>query len=221
MNGKFFQFAFIFLCVMGFAAYGQHSETRNVGNFTEIKIGGAYDVYIKKGSSVAVRLEGPDKDVSKVVTEVENGVLKVHKQKKSGWGNWSSSRSVKVYITFTTLEGLYSSGSSDILVESEIQADQFRVKCSGSGDMEVPMRVNALDASVSGSGDMQLKGSSGALNFRVSGSGDIDASNLKAKQADLKISGSGSMRVHVTDQLNARISGSGRVRYKGNPKQSV
>ena len=221
MNKQFSQLLVIILFSFSInLSFAQKKETRNVGSFDEIKIGGAYDVFIKKGSSQEVILEGPEKLLEKTVTEVKDGVLKVHKEKN--WGNsWSSGRQIKVYITYTDLKGLYSSGSSDIVVESEVKADEFAVKCSGSGDMEVPLNVTSLTASISGSGDIKLKGTTNDQSMNISGSGDIDASDLQAQKATLKITGSGSMKVHVTEYMEGRITGSGKIRYKGDPKQSV
>ena len=52
----------------------------------------------------------------------------------------------------------------------------------------------------------------------MAGSGDIEAYDLKAETAELKISGSGTIRASVEKELVARISGSGNIKYKGNPR---
>ena len=51
----------------------------------------------------------------------------------------------------------------------------------------------------------------------ISGSGRIDLLGVKTKTARTQISGSGSVKLYVTDELNTKISGSGTVYYKGNP----
>ena len=221
MIKSIFQFACIFaFSLILHTTYAQNTQERNVGSFNQIKIGGAYDVFIKKGSSASVRLEGPTKDLDKITTEVKDGVLKVQKKKNVSWG-WNAGKSVKVYITYTELKGLHSSGSSDVKVENTVNASDFSLSCSGSGDIHIPLKVSSLSARISGSGDMEIEGNCDEENFSISGSGDIEASGLEAKKATLKISGSGSIRLHVTDYLEGHISGSGKVRYKGDPRQKV
>jgi len=41
---------------------------------------------------------------------------------------------------------------------------------------------------------------------------------LKVEKAELKISGSGSIGANVEKEIVARISGSGNIKYKGQPR---
>jgi hypothetical protein len=43
------------------------------------------------------------------------------------------------------------------------------------------------------------------------------AANLETNSCEVKITGSGDVEINVKDELNANITGSGNVRYKGNP----
>ncbi len=49
--------------------------------------------------------------------------------------------------------------------------------------------------------------------------GDIDAYDLSSNDADIRISGSGEIKISVKENLIARISGSGNIYYKGDPKK--
>ena len=62
------------------------------------------------------------------------------------------------------------------------------------------------------------------INAVVKGAGDIDAKELVAKQATLRIAGAGSISAHVTEDVDASIAGAGSITVKGNPpvfKKSV
>ena len=52
----------------------------------------------------------------------------------------------------------------------------------------------------------------------VSGSGDVEAYDLKTEKAELKIAGSGSIGISVEKEIVARVSGSGDIKYKGQPR---
>ena len=58
------------------------------------------------------------------------------------------------------------------------------------------------------------------LGISISGSGNIDALDLASQVAEIRISGSGSIRVNVQQNLDVRISGSGSVKYRGQPQIS-
>jgi hypothetical protein len=54
-------------------------------------------------------------------------------------------------------------------------------------------------------------------------SGDVDAFELRARDSSVVITGSGNCRTSVSDTLQAKITGSGDVLYKGYPeiKQTI
>ncbi|MEO0725653.1 MAG: DUF2807 domain-containing protein, partial [Bacteroidota bacterium] len=68
-----------------------------------------------------------------------------------------------------------------------------------------------------GAGDIELDGSADDISIGISGSGDVDAMGMTAQNCDVRVSGSGNVKVHATQQLNVRVSGSGDVYYRGNP----
>ena len=98
----------------------------------------------------------------------------------------------------------------------------MNVAVSGSGSVKVVVDASDLvDGKVSGSGTLGLRGKAENVKFRVSGSGNLNAEKLAAKNCQIESSGSGNCRIQVTNNLMSRISGSGQVYYRGNPKRIV
>ena len=89
---------------------------------------------------------------------------------------------------------------------------------AGSGDIKVKMDVEKAKSAISGSGDIELSGNATDFEAAVSGSGDVDAYDLKTERAELKIAGSGSIGLSVEKEIVARVSGSGNIKYKGQPR---
>jgi hypothetical protein len=71
--------------------------------------------------------------------------------------------------------------------------------------------------SVSGSGNISVLGNARNANVTVSGSGSFDGSRFFVRNATVNVGGSGSANVYATESLNARVSGSGSVIYRGEP----
>lgn len=96
----------------------------------------------------------------------------------------------------------------------------FESKVSGSGKVTVDLS-SALNAEVgiSGSGKIIAKGNAKEIKAQVSGSGEVLAAELQVDSCEIRISGSGDVEVNVKNSLDATISGSGSVSYKGNPSQ--
>jgi hypothetical protein len=56
------------------------------------------------------------------------------------------------------------------------------------------------------------------LTIGSTGAGKIDAHDLRASTAAVKVTGAAGVDVYATDALDVTVSGAGRVTYSGNPK---
>jgi hypothetical protein len=110
------------------------------------------------------------------------------------------------------------SGSGDIKLKGSCQSFDSNVSGSGKVSIEGPISGKAV-VSVSGSGRVMASGSAQQMNATISGSGKVLAADLEVSKCDVRISGSGDVEINVKDALDANISGSGSVSYKGNPSQ--
>jgi hypothetical protein len=124
--------------------------------------------------------------------------------------------------------------SLDVDASGEIEAD-----VSGSGDIDLKGKCKSFDSDVSGSGKVMLavaiaqnasfgvsgsgriaaSGSADFIKTNISGSGKVLAANMEANRCEIRISGSGDVEINVKNELDATISGSGTVGYKGNPSK--
>src|SRR5690606_37057194 len=93
----------------------------------------------------------------------------------------------------------------------------FSAGLSGSGEIDAKVSAQNLNAAISGSGDIRLGGDADKVKVGISGSGDVKAFELKSKDADIAVSGSGNTEITVNGNLTASVAGSGDIHYKGNP----
>lgn len=182
-------------------------------SFDGIKLTMAADVYLTKGNSQHVRISAQQNIIDLIKKEVNDGVWKISPEE-----NIRDHSPIKIYITVPSMNYVGLSGSGDIYTEGTFDVSgEVNIAVSGSGDIRFNTNAAAIDASVSGSGDIELNGSARNMNVRISGSGDIDAYDLRTGSCEVRVSGSGGVKVHATEDLNVRVSGSGDVYYRGNP----
>ncbi len=191
------------------------NETRNVGSFEKVAVSGSFDVFLVKGNEGKLDIKIEDNLLAYLVTEVDNGKLKIKWKKGT---SINTRKAVIITVYFKDIEAVSLSGSGDIIGKDLIKSNNFEVAVAGSGDIKLNVKTNEMDAAISGSGDIDLEGSSENFTAAIAGSGDIDAVNLKTDKAELRISGSGGITITVLNELIAKISGSGDIKYKGNPK---
>lgn len=110
------------------------------------------------------------------------------------------------------------SGSGNMDLKGNFES--FESDVSGSGKVLVSATIdNTADFGISGSGKIQASGSANAVKANISGSGKVLAANLETNRCDVRISGSGDVEINVKNELDANISGSGSVSYRGNPNK--
>ena len=89
---------------------------------------------------------------------------------------------------------------------------------SGSGSITArDMTVKELKLEISGSGTVTPTGKAQKMTAAISGSGSVKAAGLETDSASISIAGSGAADVWATKELEIDISGSGNIRYKGQP----
>jgi hypothetical protein len=170
------------------------TETRSVGSFSKIDLAGSPDVMVAVGSDTSVSVTTDDNLLTNIETVVEGDTLRINSRR-----SYNTSVGVKVNITVPDLNG---------------------VSISGSGDIQVTgLKAGDMDASVTGSGDITLSGVMDRLHAHIVGSGDVRASELAVKHVRVDITGSGDAEVRATEELDASVTGSGDVRYSGQPPQ--
>jgi hypothetical protein len=116
---------------------------------------------------------------------------------------------------FASIE-LISAGSGNINMDA-INAGKADINTSGSGNINVQTVdiSNRLVVSESGSGDVSIDGSCEELDLNLSGSGNFGEYDFISQKVIASISGSGSAELYVNYDLNASLSGSGNLTYKG------
>ncbi len=195
------------------------TKTRSVGNYDVVSVGGSFDVKLYAGKEGSIKITVDENLLPYLITEVDNGNLKIKWKKGTSISHRSE---IMVTVPFKDIEGVSLAGSGDVSSDDVINANAFKAALAGSGDMKLKLSATSVTAALAGSGDVELSGTTKDLKCAIAGSGDIQAYDLASNNADVKISGSGGIRVSVKDMLSARVSGSGNIYYKGNPtKQDV
>ena len=189
-------------------------EIREVTPFTSIVVMSRIDVQINYGNAKTIEVSGLENELPFVDAYVKDGVLYIAEKEKN---KFKSKQPVTVTVTMTTFDAITATGSGTVRGSGDFTNDNAaRITVSGSGNVELEFkRIEKLTVGISGSGDAILKGQTEKLTVATSGSGDVDAFELTTNKAVVAGSGSGDVNVTVNGPVEASLSGSGNVNYKG------
>lgn len=173
-------------------------RTIDVADFTVIDISGVYGLDVLVGEEFSFQLSGSDAQLEGADVQRVGRTLKLRTNK--GFRNADVRRkeaSVRAIIRMPALEGLRISGVAGGSVKG-IEGDRF-------------------DLDISGVAHIDLSGACSSMRAELSGVGDVKASGLRCKSVHVDVSGVGSAWVFASEEIDASVSGVGKLRISGDP----
>ena len=202
-----------FSCIGGRDYGPMEKESREVRDFDRIEGSHGIDVLLTMGNKEELEVSAPEDLLEHLVTEVKGGKLKIYYDRSFNWSN-----DTKVYLTARKLEGINTSGGSDLTGENLLKSKSLDLKASGGSDIRLEVSVRNLEVHVSGGADITLSGDAERLKANSSGGSDLKAFDLVVQEADLESSGGSDIKITVEEELIARASGGSDIEYRGNPR---
>lgn len=191
-----------------------NTVTRTLPTFSSLALNAAGDVNITLGSTQSVSITVDDNVLEYVTTTVNGGTLEIGVDPIVRLSNYS----LTVNITMTDLEAVVLNGSGTIAGQYQFELDVLSLVLSGSGTITVNVDTDVLSSVLSGSGSINLSGTGTVHSTVVSGSGAVHAFDLASENCAAVLSGSGIIEVLVNNSLEAVVSGSGTIYYRGDPE---
>lgn len=190
-------------------------EVRDLTSFNSIKISGAFTVYISKGEKNNLAVSASDtKYRDNIITKVKNNTLQVS---YSGSSTFSTNPRLRVYLSYTDLQKIDASGTSDIKFQDVFNGDICSISLSGASQLKAPVNLNTAALNLSGASNASLTGQAGNLKVTASGASDFKSPELIAINAEITLSGASDASVTVKEELEAKASGASTLKFKGNP----
>jgi len=190
---------------------------RKITSFHAIQIQNGIDLYLSQGNDEAVAVSASQTEYrNKIVTVVENGILKIYYEHKESmniqWGN----KKMKAYVSFKTLDNLRASGGADVFADEGINSNQLAMSLSGGSDFHGKINCSNAKMEASGGSDIYVSGKAATLRISASGGSDVDAYGLITDNCDIDASGGSDVNITANKELNVNASGGSDVHYKGN-----
>ncbi|MEN9487219.1 MAG: hypothetical protein RIR56_907 [Bacteroidota bacterium] len=219
---------------------GPITDKTYFGNIDQIQVSTSINAEVVKSDTEKVVISAPS-DIMEYI-KVDNNGGKVRVYVNSGFGKSISTKNVKAKIYVKDFTQLSANSSADIKVNdtftqdrvevyasssgsidvSNLEANDFKIDVSSSGDFSGKIWAVNLNAYASSSGDVNIYGKAKNATLDANSSGDIKATDLMIENANLSASSSGNVTTSVSRSLTANANSSGDVTVykKGNLEQS-
>jgi hypothetical protein len=207
------------------------TERRSVPLFSSIDVGGSGTLKVHRGPQ-KVEISCDSNILPYVTSVVEAGELKI------GFRPFTSVRGptrMEFDVTLPDLAGIRLTGSGEAYVDefnggsfsadisgsggikAELEYASISLNLSGSGGVDVAVKAGDFRLRCSGSGGSFIRGSAKKAEIALSGSAELGARDFVVEDARVISNGSSHIEIRATKSLDATLSGSGDLRYWGDP----
>lgn len=190
------------------------SENRSVRSFNAIASNGNFEIILQEASQPGVQVIGDENLMPFIDIDVDDRTLTLNSSRPI-----TSDEGIKIYVSYKNLNRIDIGGANKVTAENPVRERSLDIEISGASMVDLNLDVRNLDMNLSGAGFVTLSGRARNQNIEMSGVGNLEASELISERCRIAISGLGGAEVHVTESLEADVSGVGGVEYAGNPAE--
>ena len=186
-------------------------QTEKIVAFNSLKITGNFNVVLTEGKSGSLKIVAPDKDAMSSVVIKSAVILTI--SMKDG-----AKEAVTLYITVKDLLQLSVNVDGSLSCTNTLDEDNLTLNVDGNATVSLALDLKMLTCNLNSGKSIVLKGKAKSCIFKDSGEGNVDASELKTDNMTLEDHSDGDLKIFAHPELHAKVSGSGKLTYYGNPR---
>ena len=195
-----------------------NAEKRTVGSFHGIDVATGIELTLTKGTTEEVAVSASETQFrDKIVTEVRNGILRIHYETKSGAINKKNeSKRLKAYVSYKALDLLHVTTGAEANVEGVIEATTFELKANTGGVVKAEINIGTLTVDQNTGSKITLTGKVDKLEAEGDTGSKFMGENLTTNTCMVEMSTGAGIYISVEKELNVKADTGGYIKYKGN-----
>ncbi len=193
-------------------------EKRTVSSFHGIEVGTGIELMLSEGKSEEVAVSADKVEHrDKIVTKVENGILKIHYDIKSGAVNKTKEiKNLKAYVSFRSIDKLHATTGAEVKIDGVLKSQKLELKANTGALVKGKVDIDALEVSQSTGSKIILSGSANKLEIDGSTGSKFSGLEMNTSNCSVKVSTGAIITVNADKDLQVKANTGGVVKYKGN-----
>jgi len=195
-----------------------NAEKRTVGSFHGVEVATGIHLTLTKGATEEVAVSASEKEFrDKIVTEVVNGVLKIHYETKSGAINRKNeNKKLKAYVSYTSLDLLYATTGAEVDIDGILEATTLEMKANTGGQVKGEINIGTLNVDQNTGSKITFTGKVDILDAQGDTGSKFQGENLTTNTCVVEMSTGAGIYISVEKELNVKANTGGYIKYKGN-----
>jgi hypothetical protein len=195
-----------------------NAEKRIVGSFHGIDVATGIELTLVKGETEEVAVSASEIEFrDKIVTEVRNGILRIHYETKSGAINKKNqSKRLRAYVSYKSLDLLHVSTGAEANVDGVLEATIFDLKANTGAMVKAEINIGTLTVDQNTGSKITLSGKVDMLEAEGDTGSKFNGEDLTTNTCMVKMSTGAGIYISVEKELNVKADTGGYIKYKGN-----
>lgn len=191
------------------------TENREINeDFTGIKVSQGIEVVLTQDAQVSLSAEMDDNLHELLITEVEDGILKMYFEK-----NVSKRKASIIYLSMPKISSIKTSSGSEVDSNNTLKVNDLYVDASSGSEINLRVDANSIESESSSGSEIDLIGTCISLSADSSSGSQIDADELQAETVNAEASSGSDINVYASESLTAKASSGASIDCDGNPKE--
>lgn len=210
--------------VTGISLYAQKTvndplaEKRSVGSFHGVDISTGIELVLTRGNAEEVAVSAATPEFrDKIVTRVENGILKIHYETKTGSINRKNeTKGLKAWVSYKSIDRLYATTGAEVRIEGVLAATTLDMKANTGAEITGKVDIGTLKLDQNTGSKVSLSGKAAKLEVEGSTGSKFAGDDLSTTASEVRVSTGARITVNADKELQVKASTGGNVRYRGN-----
>jgi len=205
-------FTTILVLLIAFSTFAQRTITKDVGDFSELKIYDLIEVNLIQSSENKVIIKGENSGSVKILNE--NGKLKIRMELDARFNGEDTF--VEVY--FTNISIIDANEGSIITANTLIEQNIIELRSQEGAKIKVGIKVNTVTIKAISGGIVEASGTAKNQDITINSGGIVEGRELKTEDSIIRITAAGDAEIYVTNNVDAKVTAGGDIVIYGNPK---
>jgi Putative auto-transporter adhesin, head GIN domain len=193
------------------------ASKRDVNGFHGIDVATGITLILTESTSEAVAVSASTTEYrDKIVTEVVNGILKIHYETKTGAINKKNeSKNLKAYVSYKSLDQLTVTTGAEVEIKGVLKASTLDLKANTGGDVNGEVNITTLKVDQNTGSKITLTGKVEKLEVEGDTGSKFLGEGLTTSSCDVNVSTGAGVYISVQKEMNVKANTGGYVKYKG------
>jgi hypothetical protein len=195
-----------------------NAEKRNVSGFHGINVATGIELILSAGNTEEVAVSASQTaHRDKIITEVVNGILKIHYETKTGAINRrNESKNLKAYVSYKALDLLHVTTGAEVIIDGRLEAPALELKAGTGGLVKGEINIGTLKVNQNTGSKITLSGKVDKLEAEGDTGSKFMGEDLNTATCTVEMSTGAGIYISVEKELNVKANTGGYIKYKGN-----